>query len=160
MSKAIVEQTDVSVLMCDVDHFKRINDQYGHDVGDQALMLFATALREAIREDDICARIGGEEFVVVAPHTNEWDAVMLANRLRKTLEMHSELVIERFTVSIGVACLQDSGQGLSDLLLHADKALYAAKTAGRDCVRTWQQLPEEVNYSVSRGAFWPEDGGA
>ena len=131
--------TVVSLLMLDVDHFKRINDTHGHLVGDDVLREMGGVLQHAVRAVDVVARFGGEEFVVVLPETGPEGAVAFAERLREKIESHvfrhGESVTPRLTASIGVA----SYPGLrvettDDLIARADEALYRAKTDGRNRV--------------------------
>jgi diguanylate cyclase (GGDEF)-like protein len=128
---------DLSVLMLDIDFFKRINDQHGHAAGDEALRSFSRVLIRETRVVDLLGRIGGEEFTVVLPETGREEASLIAERLRKAVEkasfvFHHSAPIS-FTVSIGVALLQ-AGDCLDSLLARADKALYLAKHSGRNRV--------------------------
>ena len=134
-------QSQIALLMIDLDHFKRVNDQYGHLVGDDVLRDVATILRNAVRTVDVVARYGGEEFVVVLPETAAAGAVAFAERLREKIEAqdfnahpHGTFHI---TSSIGMASYPgqqiESGE---DLLARADEALYRAKADGRNRVRT------------------------
>ncbi|HEY1932908.1 MAG TPA: PleD family two-component system response regulator [Acetobacteraceae bacterium] len=129
---------ELSVLMIDVDHFKTVNDDYGHAVGDRALRLIADTLRANTRVFDSIARYGGEEFVVAMPASSCDDAIAAAERLRVAVE---EQVFEpapdrrcRLTISIGIACTDDSPLTPENLLRAADLALYDAKRAGRNRV--------------------------
>jgi diguanylate cyclase (GGDEF)-like protein/PAS domain S-box-containing protein len=130
--------TTLSVLMIDIDRFKSINDTYGHDVGDQVLMAMAQACTPQLRENDLLARLGGEEFAVLLPDTQIATAEQVANRLRETLaQMAIPLAggnFVSFTVSAGVAALADPQDGLDTLLKRADVALYRAKRSGRNRV--------------------------
>ena len=129
--------TALSLLMFDLDYFKRINDTYGHLAGDYVLSEFARAISPAIRQEDTFARYGGEEFVVIS-RNDALAAEAFAERLRKTIEQHPfehEGTVIRVTVSGGVASVPDSGiNSASELIATADRALYAAKRAGRNCV--------------------------
>ena len=130
---------DLSLLLLDIDHFKRINDTWGHAAGDHCLQQVAQALSQAIRRDtDTLARIGGEEFCVLLPHTNAAGAVYLADAMRKAV---AELPVEfngqpiPLTISIGVASSSQQIPSPSDQMLSlADKALYQSKQAGRNRV--------------------------
>jgi two-component system cell cycle response regulator len=133
----------MALLMLDVDHFKQINDRWGHQVGDQALMLIAQTLRTRIRVFDSIARYGGEEFVVVMPGTNELDALSAAERLRGAVEelrfVPEPGLAHPLTVSVGIACLQPGSRSTPERLIQAaDQALYAAKRAGRNRVEVGQ----------------------
>ena len=128
----------LALLMLDIDHFKRINDTYGHDAGDRVLQAFAATCIGMLREIDIFARIGGEEFVALLPEITLDRAEIVAERLR-----HAISVIRvhqprgdpiAFTVSIGVTCLETQSEDLLALLDDADKALYEAKRSGRNRV--------------------------
>jgi len=126
----------LSLLIFDVDHFKTINDTYGHAVGDQVLADLVARI-DAVLRGETCARLGGEEFAVLLPRTDADAAVGLADELRRALERagvpESAGVTVRYTVSVGVASL-DAGETLAGLLQRADAALYAAKRAGRNRV--------------------------
>jgi diguanylate cyclase (GGDEF)-like protein len=126
-----------SILMLDIDHFKSINDTYGHATGDEALKLMADVTRNALRQVDIFGRFGGEEFVVFLPETPLPDAVTVADRIREAIASVSVAMDDaaiRMTVSIGVATYQTEEPNLDTLLMRADKALYEAKQRGRDRV--------------------------
>ncbi len=125
------------VLLLDVDHFKRINDALGHAVGDLALVALTEVLRQSVRQGDIAARIGGEEFVLLLSHCEREDGLRFAERLRQTVastvvEVGSEHPPVRMTVSIGLADTQTHGMNLDLLMSRADHAMYGAKRAGRD----------------------------
>jgi diguanylate cyclase (GGDEF)-like protein len=124
----------LSVAMVDVDHFKAINDQFGHDVGDEVLAHVAHRLRGAIRDDDTLVRFGGEEFLVLLPRAGATTAVDVAERMRRKMAS-SPVAIEELPVpvriSVGVA---EHRIGQPELVKRADIALYAAKRAGRDRV--------------------------
>ena len=126
----------LSLLIFDVDHFKAINDTHGHAVGDRVLADLV-ARTGAVPRGDACARLGGEEFAVLLPHTDAAAAVQLADELRRTLERAAVAgaggAAVRYTVSVGVASLED-GESLTSLLQRADAALYAAKRGGRNRV--------------------------
>ena len=126
----------LSILMLDVDNFKRINDEYGHDVGDMILKQLAEVIRRSIRSSDIAARFGGEEFIVALPKTDEKGALMVAERIRQEFKKSKVKVDGKdvgTTVSIGVATL-DEGYDLDRLIKEADEALYEAKRTGKDKV--------------------------
>jgi len=132
----------LSLLIMDADYFKRVNDDYGHPAGDAVLIAIAHKARECAREYDIVARYGGEEFALILPETDAESAVLVAERLRKSIESmqveYEGLVISK-TVSIGVACLQDPElTDEDDLLVQADNALYQAKEEGRNRVVLYQ----------------------
>jgi diguanylate cyclase (GGDEF)-like protein len=135
MARQLKRGEPVSVLMFDLDHFKSINDSYGHAVGDQALRLFASTIGSTLRENDIIARFGGEEFVALLPGTME-DAVIAADRVRSTFETVARDVGQYrlgATVSVGAACGGAAGD-IEELIGGADAALYRAKLNGRNRV--------------------------
>ncbi len=129
------------LLMFDVDHFKHINDNYGHDVGDQVLQCIAETTRKEMRQKDVLARFGGEEFIVLLSETQIQDAMLIAERIRLTLQNQSLLNVAnhpiQFTVSIGVSQLKSHKQNLTELIKQADIALYQAKENGRNRVERY-----------------------
>jgi diguanylate cyclase (GGDEF)-like protein len=139
--------TQASVLVLDLDHFKLVNDQHGHLVGDQVLAAVADAVRAEVRDDDLVGRFGGEEFVVLlrgdegAGGRSAAEAVAERIRLRvaglrvRVPGLHDPYVVDKLTVSIGGATLPDDGQDLGGLLEAADAAMYQAKNAGRNRIR-------------------------
>jgi len=129
---------ELSILMLDIDHFKQINDTYGHKVGDMVLQKLAAVCHSTLRDVDIIGRIGGEEFAVVLPETDQGEALEAAERLRAALAaarvpLSSGLPLQ-FTASLGVATLKDSDTNIDTLLSQADQALYQAKNQGRNRV--------------------------
>jgi diguanylate cyclase (GGDEF)-like protein len=130
-----LEETEATyaVIACDLDHFKNLNDTWGHEVGDQCLKLFAQVLRDVCRTSDLPCRPGGEEFTVVLPQANAMNAVVVAERIRVRLREASARLGRPFTASMGVAG-REHGQDFDDVLGLADKALYQAKGDGRDRV--------------------------
>ena len=132
----------LSVVMIDLDHFKRFNDEHGHLAGDEALRTAAQVLTEALRPTDYAVRYGGEEFLVILPGTDQATGVMVANRLCHRLRQavvfeDMRLPLPHLTGSFGVAGLR-AGQDATTLLACADSALYRAKEAGRNCVFEWR----------------------
>ena len=130
----------IALLMIDLDHFKRINDTYGHLVGDDVLRELAGILTSAIRSVDMVARYGGEEFVVVLPETGAEGAIAFAERIRERIEGHGfrsgDRLTLRLTTSIGVATFPSSRvESVEDIFSRADAALYRAKAEGRNRVR-------------------------
>ncbi len=122
------------VMMLDIDHFKRVNDTHGHDVGDQALIAIAEVLNIGIRSMDILARWGGEEFLVLLPETNMAGATLIAERIRqKVSQIKLPKIPEGLTISIGL-CEAKPGMELKTATSLADQALYQAKAKGRNCV--------------------------
>ena len=124
-----------SLLMLDVDHFKKLNDTYGHLAGDQVLATLGGALRGAIRREDAIARYGGEEFAVLLPNTTLEQAALVAQKVREAAERtvvnHDQHNIA-ITISGGLATIQPN-EPVETLIERADEALYAAKAAGRNC---------------------------
>ncbi|MFT7624709.1 MAG: diguanylate cyclase (GGDEF)-like protein [Myxococcota bacterium] len=122
-----------TLVMADIDHFKGLNDNHGHDVGDRALQVFSSALRDAVRADDLVCRYGGEEFVLILPGCAAEDAAGILARIRAGLpERIAAGHVPAFTASYGVAYSNGSGD-LAATMKRADGALYQAKDAGRDC---------------------------
>ncbi|SMN12022.1 GGDEF domain protein [uncultured Candidatus Thioglobus sp.] len=136
-SLAIRHKEPFSFLMIDLDHFKNINDKYGHDAGDHALQEFADIVSRAIRSEDIFGRIGGEEFCIAMVKTAKEVALVTAERIRKKIaesKISYEGSICDMTISIGLSVITTENDKLSDVLKRADKALYEAKDAGRNKV--------------------------
>ncbi len=128
---------DLSLLMLDADHFKQVNDRYGHLAGDRALRFIADVIRRGLRESDIAGRYGGEEFAIALPHTAGEGAFRVAERIRRLCSASPVLIGHhkvRLTVSIGVSTMDRSTESLESLIAAADEALYAAKRAGRNRV--------------------------
>jgi len=133
-------QRPLSVLAIDIDHFKSVNDRYGHAVGDQAIVSVADACQQGRRASDIVGRFGGEEFAMLLPETDHAQAMIVAERLREAVAahvLHVHKVQFRLTISIGVARATLSMSGIDALLRAADQALYQAKTEGRNRVAQW-----------------------
>jgi len=132
---------EVSAIFFDIDHFKQINDQYGHQTGDLALREITELCRSLIRESDILGRYGGEEFLIIAPETGEIEVMKIAERIRQSLEEHrimSEFGEIQLTISLGVVCYEP-GMALtfSEFIRRADQALYQAKNQGRNRACCW-----------------------
>jgi len=127
------------LLVVDLDHFKKVNDQYGHPAGDAVLCGFATLLREQLRQADIVGRLGGEEYIVMLPSTDVAGASRVAEKIllgaQQLRIVHDGIVIS-VTTSVGftVSLPTDEAATLDELYQRADQALYVAKTAGRNCV--------------------------
>ncbi len=132
------------VLLLDIDHFKAYNDNYGHSMGDQALIRVSAAVRDAVRSRDIVTRYGGEEFMVLLTNVDADIALQTAERIRqrvydlKILHLFNEQVATNVTISIGLAPLEDDG--VEEALRLADKALYRAKNQGRNSILTSDSL--------------------
>lgn len=137
IAKATRHQQALSIVLFDIDFFKKINDTYGHPAGDAVLVCIAQSVSKRLRQEDIFARIGGEEFIVVLPSTDEKNAYTLAHEIK---DLIASLVVEtpmheiRCTVSLGVATLGGRINSFELLFAHADTKLYQAKAQGRNCV--------------------------
>lgn len=134
-NEARARQEPLSLLFLDLDHFKRVNDRFGHEKGDETLKAVTRLISKACRKDDVVARYGGEEFVVIFPRMRQDQAGVVAETLRAVIEQKSPSLLGfPQTVSIGVACFPASGPGWEDLLKAADRAVYRAKASGRNRV--------------------------
>jgi diguanylate cyclase len=154
IDEAETSETALSVVLTDIDHFKKFNDTYGHLTGDQVLRLVAIALKQNVKGQDVAARYGGEEFVVLLPKTALMAAVTVADHIRRAV-MGKELMrrstgetLGRVTISLGVAAWQ-KGDTVGTLLGRADACLYAAKRAGRNCVVAETALEPEAEAKVA-----------
>jgi diguanylate cyclase (GGDEF)-like protein len=152
LERALRFERALAVLLFDIDHFKRVNDTYGHSAGDEVLRALADCIRQNIRGIDVAGRYGGEEFVLVLPETPLGRAVEIAERLRRSIancvvplyssrdeESCTSLTI---TVSIGVTVLRPEDRTLQGLVDRADQAQYQAKHAGRNRVVVWGEPPQ------------------
>jgi diguanylate cyclase (GGDEF)-like protein len=144
MSFAQRHQTPLAVIMADLDNFKKINDTFGHDTGDRVLQSFAILLVENIRQEDLVARFGGEEFILMLPGTSDTEAVALAERIKHRWE---EITPPEFSVrvtsSFGVSAYQP-GDSVSSLIEKADQALYEAKRLGKNQVVMTEDKTEQM----------------
>lgn len=134
---ALHNDMELSCMMVDIDHFKRINDSFGHQTGDKVIKLVANIIKRNLRESDIVGRYGGEEFCVVLPGIDLKTTLEIAERIRKTIldsKEYHPFGIERITASIGVTALCEGVNNYDQLIERADKALYHAKNNGRNCV--------------------------
>jgi diguanylate cyclase (GGDEF)-like protein/PAS domain S-box-containing protein len=142
-ARAKRENSSVSVMMIDIDHFKDFNDTHGHQAGDEVLIALGGLLRKGIRQGDIACRYGGEEFIVIMPGVDEADAERRAEAIRRDF---NNLCInygggELFSaISIGVAFYPQHGNSMNEIVKAADTALYEAKQAGRNRVRVWKSV--------------------
>jgi len=129
-------EEELCFLMIDIDHFKKVNDTYGHQAGDMVLASIAKILQNSIRQSDIAGRFGGEEFGIILTHTNLEKGIIAAQKIRKAVKQ-AQLIYKqseiKITISIGLAISSTHGKA-HDLIKYADKALYMAKTGGRDLV--------------------------
>jgi diguanylate cyclase (GGDEF)-like protein len=142
------KQQKFALLMIDIDHFKVLNDTFGHHIGDQLLRDVTSILMKDMREVDTVARYGGEEFVIILPETTETGAVFVAQRLRRAVDQAkffagSPHSVQHLTISIGVALYDTDAQFKRDLIEFADAALYAAKHAGRNRVMCYSELSKQ-----------------
>jgi len=126
--------------LLDLDHFKRINDDHGHQAGDRALVRFAQILQEHSREGEFTARMGGEEFAWIIPETDQAGAYVAAERVRRALDDDSVLSLGTLTVSAGVRSAQPTDDA-DTLVDYADQALYSAKDSGRNMVFVYSEQP-------------------
>jgi diguanylate cyclase (GGDEF)-like protein len=140
-----------ALLMLDLDHFKDINDTYGHPAGDAVLQYFANALRGKLREIDMIGRLGGEEFGVILPDTDAAAALSIAERLREDMQ-NAEVIIDgdhiKITVCIGVTVLDEGDADTGQPMSRADDALYCAKEEGRNRVKRRISSNERTDLSI------------
>jgi len=130
-----------ALIMIDIDNFKKFNDTYGHQLGDEVLRSVARAIRKTSRDSDIAARYGGEEMAIILPETNARDAMAAAERIRAAVASTEVPHLEeklRVTISLGVAEFPTHAQEKKDLIRRADKAMYNAKHAGKNRVMLYQ----------------------
>lgn len=125
---------DFSVILMDIDHFKRVNDTHGHQVGDSVLVEMATLITERLRNVDVPGRWGGEEFLIVCPETSCKSALLIAEKLRAAIDTFSFSVVCHITASFGVTSYQN-GDDVKTMMARADAALYRAKGRGRNCIQ-------------------------
>ena len=149
--QAIDSGETISCIMVDIDHFKSINDGYGHAMGDRVLQMVSKVLRSNALPQHVVARYGGEEFVLLLPNTNLDAAAQLAEKLRMRIEM-VRYADRQVTASFGVASNEQPAEEAAELLNLADKALYFAKFNGRNCVITWLQVPDNWGQEESQPA--------
>ncbi len=144
--------TPFAVLSIDIDHFKLINDRFGHGVGDEVLTRVARALQLGLRDVDRIGRMGGEEFCVLLPHSSEEGAAGAAQRLRervRDVQLTAAVAALPITVSVGVACAQDAAEPLPELMRRLDRALYRAKDCGRDRVEMTEARNSALRWSAA-----------
>jgi diguanylate cyclase (GGDEF)-like protein len=131
--ECVEDQLSTALLLCDLDHFKRVNDEFGHAAGDAVLQDVAYVMRAALRAGDSIYRVGGEEILVILPGANREDAVEISERLRSEVRKRRTVGVQ-VTISIGAAVSKPDRIDTDDLVARADAALYAAKAGGRDIV--------------------------
>jgi len=146
------KQQPAGFVMLDIDHFKRFNDTYGHDAGDAVLRTVARTLRHVVDGAGVVARYGGEEFVIILPEASAAGAIQVAQRLRRGVAQSkffagSPLAVEHISISVGIAMYPTDTQYKSELIEHADAALYAAKSAGRNRVVAYSDLEKKREVS-------------
>ncbi|MFM8296170.1 MAG: diguanylate cyclase, partial [Microcystaceae cyanobacterium] len=150
IARAKRHRHSIGVLMMDIDHFKNVNDSFGHEVGDQVLTTIGTLLKDHIRVSDVVCRYGGEEMTVILPETSLPDAYQKAEFLRQAIAKlrieYSGQILDSITASVGVACYPDQGEELHQLIHAADKALYHAKAAGRNQVMMATQTDDAQKF--------------
>ena len=140
VSRTLRYEHPFSLLMLDIDHFKEVNDNFGHDAGDEAIRRLSKVLQEGTRGIDCAARIGGEEFAILLVETEKDSALEVADRLRLSIRNTAIPLVGRITASFGVAECPSSAQTAADMLKAADTALYQAKRSGRDQVVGWEPM--------------------
>ncbi len=137
------ENFNIAVLMLDMDHFKAVNDEHGHAVGDQVLKMFANVIKDSIRDSDIAIRMGGEEFLVLLMNTSEEDALIIANKLRNNVAKSSVKLDngDSFykTISTGVSMFPEDSNDIHQVVINSDIGLYVAKDSGRNKVIRWEK---------------------
>jgi diguanylate cyclase (GGDEF)-like protein len=138
----------ISVAMLDIDHFKKFNDTFGHEAGDLILREIGYVFKESLRKSDIACRYGGEEFVIVLFDSTQKESKKRFEKIREqisTLQIrYREQLLGRMTVSIGIVEATDNTLTAEELVAAADKALYAAKRAGRDCIIAFSDLESDL----------------
>ncbi len=156
MNRALRHGSPMSLLMLDIDHFKRVNDTWGHGAGDQVLQAIGKLLRDSCRVYDVPGRYGGEEFCIVLPETKPGNTTVVAERIRKRLES-TELAVGSsavaVTASIGIAGMDSQAEeemlSPAALIDRADRALYSAKTRGRNRIEMWDRALFDAPTGVS-----------
>ena len=145
LENAAYQDFSVSFIMADIDLFKNINDKYGHDVGDEVLRQFSDRLRSLLRQGDIVYRMGGEEFLLIAPDTEEKTGMMVAERVRKTIAdapftlSDGRRLDVRCSLGVCTMVIQDTLENFETPIKHADLALYASKSNGRNRVTLYDK---------------------
>lgn len=145
-----ISKDNLSVIMMDIDHFKKVNDKYGHTVGDAVLLVFAQVILRCIRKTDLVARYGGEEFIAILPATDTKTAVSIAERIRESIATEpmpklNDIVVPSITCSLGVATYPIHADNKNNIIKVADIALYKAKQGGRNRVEIYNS---ELDISV------------
>jgi diguanylate cyclase (GGDEF)-like protein len=147
LDQSYQQKTPLSLIMLDIDYFKKLNDTYGHALGDKALQAFANTLQNHLRPADLLGRLGGEEFAVLLPNTAETEALAIAQTLRQQISQieleHNQQFIQ-FTVSLGVVESNRESANIDALLAQADKALYVSKDKGRNQVTAYSEIDHDL----------------
>ena len=153
VDQALVSGSPLCLAIIDLDHFKAINDKYGHSAGDDVLAQFAGRAREQIRTTDLLCRIGGEEFALITPNAPTQIAAAVAERIRNSIEATDFVASDgsniKLTVSIGISMLKSPVLSAHTLMERADGALYSSKSAGRNCVTVDQKLLEDEKWNFN-----------
>jgi diguanylate cyclase (GGDEF)-like protein len=164
VSRAVRRKLQIAVLAIDVDHFKAINDEFGHLTGDEVIREVGALLRETAREVDVVARVGGEEFTIIAPDSNDEGAMILAERVMQAFRAHRFRSLppdRRITTSVGVAAAPARDDEIAKTLAaRADEALYVAKRNGRDRAVHWHAGMRAFDGSTTGGRGPPDAGRA
>jgi diguanylate cyclase (GGDEF)-like protein len=135
IAQACVQHTPLHVIMFDIDHFKQVNDAYGHDKGDSVLVEIVDIVKKIIRQNDVFARWGGEEFMILIPGSPQDDVIAMTERIRTAISGHCFEQVGNVTCSFGLTELRDDD--MPELILkRVDEALYASKNSGRNCIRS------------------------
>ncbi|BHH85950.1 EAL domain-containing protein [Desulforhopalus sp. 52FAK] len=145
------EGLDLSCIMCDIDHFKAVNDNFGHAIGDKVIIMVADLLKKFFQEEDLVGRYGGEEFCIAMPNIDLKQAAGIANRVRQAIKDDISAGVQ-ISMSFGVAALHSTSHEPDELTNQADKALYVAKESGRNCVVCWGDEEIAGFASVSDGS--------
>ncbi|WP_421102423.1 GGDEF domain-containing protein, partial [Sporosarcina psychrophila] len=133
-AKWTMDNRPFSMIMIDIDHFKAVNDRYGHQIGDEVLKFLSGKMSEIIRGDDVCIRLGGEEFVILLAETDVKEAMDIAERLRINVSSTICPTNNNITISLGVGSYHSNRESILELFSRVDKALYQAKVDGRNRV--------------------------
>ena len=146
-----ISNSSFSILMYDLDKFKKINDTFGHQIGDTVLRAVAGTVLNILKKGQILGRVGGEEFIVLLPDTEKKQALIIAEKIRKQVEaLHFDDPATKITISIGIAVFPKHGSTEKDLLSKVDQALYAAKNRGRNQTAVWTENLESGKKKVDR----------
>ncbi len=140
------QSSNLICIMLDIDHFKSVNDNYGHQVGDEIIKLVTTISRESLRDTDIVGRYGGEEFCLVLPSIDIEIALKIAERIRTNImntTTYHAFGIERVTISLGISSITDGAQNTNEMIDLADKALYYSKKNGRNRATVWKDIAQQ-----------------